>query len=75
MSTARVRGIKKQCRKQGQGDEEMKSEVESSQLMYREMPVIPSSITDWKESWLHLAFLNERGTEELGQKVGRQRHN
>lgn len=70
-----VRGIQKQCRKQGQGDEGMKSEVVIPAQMHREMHVIPSSITDWRESWLHLAFLKERGTEELGQKVGRQRDN
>lgn len=53
----------------------MKSEVVIPAQMHREMHVIPSSITDWRESWLHLAFLKERGTEELGQKVGRQRDN
>lgn len=43
--------------------------------MYRETHVIPSSVTGWRESWLHLAFLKERGTEELGQKSGWQRDN
>lgn len=53
----------------------MKSDVESSQLRCFEMHVIPSTVMDRRESWFHLAFLKERGTEELGQKVGWQRDN
>lgn len=52
----------------------MKSEVVIPAQMHREMHVIPS-VSRTGESWLHLAFLKERGTEELGQKVGPTENN
>lgn len=42
----------------------------SSQLRCIEVHVIPSSITDWRESWLHLAFLKGKGNRGARSEGG-----